>query len=68
MEKGLIEMNLPKPFKNIYCTDRDDMVIEWKCECCNKCYLYVQSNKIGSCPYGGPFSGYIREDEKQEQS
>ena len=67
----------PKPIRNKYCIDKEDLVIPFKCECCRQCYLFVQSknikledgnivNKNGTCPYGGPFNGYNKKDAQQE--
>jgi len=28
------------------------------CPCCERCWLYVDGDKAGSCFYGGPYAGY----------
>lgn len=57
-------MNL-KPQRNKYCIDKEDLMIPHRCKCCTQCYIYVQSyknRKNGTCPFGGPFTGYIKDD------
>ena len=66
-------MTTPKIIRNVYCTDPEDRVIEWRCPCCVRCCLFVASRprlrggdpardgaKNGTCPHGGPFDGYER--------
>lgn len=61
-------MTQPKVVKNVYCVDPEDRVIPWACSCCQRCWLFVASKdgkKNNTCPYGGPFGGYEREDPAQ---
>lgn len=60
-------MTGPKVTRNVYCTDPEDRVIPYSCPCCVKCWLFVASRnnlKNGICPYGGPFTGFRKDDEK----
>lgn len=58
-------MTSPKIVRNVYCTNPDDRVIAWKCECCRKCWLFVAGDKKGMCPFGGPHSGYVYEPDAE---
>ena len=54
-------MTEPKIIRNVYCTAPEDRVIEWRCPCCQRCWLFVASRnqrKNGACVFGGPFDGY----------
>ena len=58
-------MTSAKLTTNRYCTEPEDKVIAWSCPCCRSCWLYVASRgnrKNNSCPYGGPFGGYEKQD------
>jgi len=63
-------MVIDKPVKNVYCIDKEDLVVRVKCGVCKQCWMFVQSyknSKNGGCVYGGPFKGYDRKDvEKRE--
>jgi rubredoxin len=53
-------MTEPKVIRNVYCTDPEDRVIEWRCAVCERCWLYVASKggrRNNTCPFGGPFTG-----------
>lgn len=57
-------MTKPQIVRNVYCTDPEDRVVAWTCVCCKSCWVFVASRenrKNGSCPHGGPFGGYVRE-------
>lgn len=61
-------MTGPKVTRNVYCTDPEDRVIECKCACCERCWIFVSAApkkqwKIGTCPFGGPHLGYYETNE-----
>lgn len=35
---------------------------KWSCSVCKSCTLFTFDNGDMECPYGGPYSGYIRDD------
>ena len=56
-------MTRPQIVRNVYCTDPEDRVIETRCACCNRCWLFVASKngrKNGMCKDGGPFGGFVK--------
>ena len=59
-------MTTPKIVRNVYCTDPEDRVIPYSCKCCVKCWLFVAGRKQGSCPFGGPFGGFEKQEEAAE--
>lgn len=52
-------MTKPKVVRNVYCTDPEDRVIEWSCPRCVKCWKFISGKRSGTCPFGGPFNGYV---------
>jgi hypothetical protein len=54
-----------EPVRNHVCDDRRDLVVPYSCACCTKCWLFVAGNKVGRCPYNGPFNGYVHVGEAQ---
>jgi hypothetical protein len=61
-------MTKPRIVRNVYCTEPEDRVIPWTCACCKSCWLFVASRegrKNGTCPFGGPFGGYIKAEPSE---
>lgn len=52
-------MTTPRIIRNAYCTAPDDAVVEWQCKACKRCWLFVSGRKKGTCPYNGPFYGFV---------
>lgn len=48
-------------FINHHCTDQLDSVVPVSCKVCRSCWLFITGSKAGSCPYGGPFSGFAHD-------
>lgn len=36
---------------------------EISCPCCRKCWFVVRGKQSGKCVHGGPYGGYINEEE-----
>jgi len=34
-------------------------MVPTKCACCNKCWLYIEGHRLGTCCHGGPYKGYV---------
>ena len=49
---------MTKPIVNRYCVGKGEKVVPWSCECCKRCWLYVDGRPVNRCPWGGPFTGY----------
>jgi hypothetical protein len=56
-----------RQIRNVFCTDEEDRVIPWSCSCCVRCWMFVASldgAKNGKCPFGGPFGGYEKDQDR----
>lgn len=52
-------------------TKRDEngaLLIRGKCSVCKQCWIYLGGSIKGKCPYGGPFSGYVKQEQESHDN
>jgi hypothetical protein len=44
------------------------LLIQSKCSCCKKCWIYLDGPLRGTCIYKGPYSGYEKQEEEKTET